>query len=211
MKKLFVFVVLVLCVFSASAETMGTFDMDGSGVRAPMEWIVIAEEGERELLLSRYAIDARPFNGKKEPQTWETSDLRQWLNGAFLESCFTPEEQSRILRSYLDNPANPEHGTSSGNPTEDRIFLLSSAEVEAYLPDAEAKQCEPAPIARAHGAMVIDGLCIWWLRTSGIIPEDAVVVMQNGVQTLCGMDVTRRLACVRPAMWVHKTDTEEER
>ena len=62
----------------------------------PIEWLVLAVQGNRALLLSRYELDAKPYNTLKTGVTWETCTLRTWLNGEFLNKAFTAEEKTGI-------------------------------------------------------------------------------------------------------------------
>ena len=47
-----------------------------------------------------------------------------------------PQNRARIIEVATQNPDNPWYGTSGGNPTTDRIFLLSIEEVVKYFGDS---------------------------------------------------------------------------
>ena len=107
---------------------LGSLEMDGyyNGGEA-LEWLVLEKEGTRLLLVSRYALSFRPFRDEtSEGETWETCSLRAWLNGEFLESAFSEKEQAMILPAAVSADKNPFYDSDPGNPTEDRVFLLSA-------------------------------------------------------------------------------------
>ena len=68
----------------------------GSG--EPIVWDVLAEEGNRKLLLSRKAVAKRSYHDADEPVSWETCSLRAWLNGDFYRAAFNDYEKQHILK-----------------------------------------------------------------------------------------------------------------
>lgn len=73
-----------------------------------------------------------PYNETLQDVTWEECSLRKWLNGDFLESHFTDEEQMQIMEVEVNNDDNELYGTSGGNKTKDKVFLLSIPDIETY-------------------------------------------------------------------------------
>ena len=67
--------------------------------------------------------------------TWAACDLRKYLNGEFYDS-FGEADRAWIIEVTNENHDNPWYGTSGGNPTTDRIFLLSIDEVLKYFGDS---------------------------------------------------------------------------
>ena len=86
--------------------TLGSFPQsDASGEKKePVEWIVLAVEGDKALLISEKGLDCRVYHGDNTTMTWENCELRKWLNGEFLEGTFTAEEQAKILTTPTPNP-----------------------------------------------------------------------------------------------------------
>ncbi|MCR4643550.1 MAG: DUF6273 domain-containing protein [Lachnospiraceae bacterium] len=109
----------------------GAYEQDGdeSNGPEPIEWEVLEENGNGTFLVSRYVLDAQPYNTEQTDVTWESCTLRKWLNDEFLNKAFTAEEQARIQITEVTNSDNPASGTPGGNSTSDRIFLLSVEEV----------------------------------------------------------------------------------
>ena len=89
----------------------------------------------KTLIITEKIIDKRPYNNETIEITWETCDLRKYLNGEFYNS-FSAADRARICDAENENPANPWYGTSGGNSTTDKIFLLSVDEVLKYFGDS---------------------------------------------------------------------------
>ncbi len=197
--------------------TFGRYTQDErSWESRPIEWIVLAKEEARVLLLSRYGLDTQPYNNNLKSValppyyndytsvTWEICTLRQWLNGIFYEYSFYDEEKKLIWLSTLDNPDNPKYGTPGGKSTSDRIFLLSLAEAEKYLVSENISNCLPTEWAVFFGASVseFNGCSNWWLRSPGHDSRHASLVNCDGMILKSGPYVSADLVTVRPALWL---------
>ena len=186
--------------------TLGSYEQDGdvSDGAEPIEWVVLAKEDGRALLLSKYALDCRPYNDDYVDVTWATCDLRSWLNGEFYEAAFSAGEQALVAESGLANSDNADWGTSGGADTQDRVFLLSIDEAEQYLTDEE-RVCLPTAQAVAHGAWTNSdtGACDWWLRSPGNDSRFAAGVYSVGSVRSSGWRVDFDALAVRPALWVN--------
>ena len=107
-----------------------------------LDWWVLDVEGNQALIITDRTI-RRMYHHTKEAVTWETSEVRQWLNGQFLNR-FTQQELSRIEKTTVLNHDNPWDfsgfggyvSSPGGNNTTDRVFLLSIDEVLRYLGDS---------------------------------------------------------------------------
>ena len=223
-----VLVILAIGVVGAAAQevsagsyvTFGTYPQTAEGNdNTPIEWLVLHVEGDRAFLLSRYGLDAKPYNVEHTEITWEECTLRAWLNGEFLSRAFSEKEQAAILLTDVDNSRdqsfhNDYIKADSGNDTQDKVFLLSYAEARDYLglvrlqPDAKI-ECAPTAYADEQGAWIssiyttVDGepSGTWWLRTSSSRKYYASYV--GGQEAFyCGHDVDYKQISVRPALWV---------
>lgn len=191
---------------------LGAYEQDGNGDNGaePVEWLVLAMEDGKALLISRYALECRPYNNKSTHLTWEECSLRKWLNGTFLQTAFSEAEQAAILTTQVDNgksQGNPAWKISGGKDTEDRIFLLSYQEAAEYFTDAETRMCAATDHAVGQGAhtstgSLIDGRpgCWWWLRSPGHSSRDAARVGTDGNRS--NDRVSSDDVCVRPVLWV---------
>nr|MCR5733963.1 DUF6273 domain-containing protein [Lachnospiraceae bacterium] len=120
--------------------TFGSYEQDNNADngKEPITWEVIAVEGDRTLLASKYVLDTVPYNQEYTDVTWETCTLRQWMNGQFYSDAFTDEEKNRILTSELTNEDNPStEGAVGGNNTQDNVFCLSIEELNKYYSSIE--------------------------------------------------------------------------
>ncbi len=168
-----------------------------------IEWRVLERNGDKALLISNYIIDRQKFNENSEHTSWEKCSLRKWLNNDFYNIAFSSSEKSKILTTSLKNAPNPQHGTSSGGDTYDKIFLLSMDEVKKYfLSDAYTK-CQVTLFAKNKGAYCDTlGYGCWWLRTPGEYSTEASYIFYSGGVSTKGYDVTGTIFGVRPAMWI---------
>ncbi len=184
--------------------TLGRYEQDNNDAngKEEIEWIVLAEQEDSILLVSKYALDCRPYHTAYAGVTWERCSLRQWLNGTFLNAAFSAEEQNRIVRSAAAADENPSYGMPPGNPTADRVFLLSIAEANRYFRSDDARKCEPTAYSAAHEAHVKSGVCWWWLRSPGNDPHTAAGVGYGGAVSSAGSNVTNDVCAVRPALWI---------
>jgi len=101
----------------------------------PYDWYVLNKQDDRMLILTEKVIEFRPYHHEECEITWETCDLRKYLNGEFYAS-FSEAERARIVEVTNENPGNQWYGTRGGNPTIDRIFLLSIDEVVQFFGDS---------------------------------------------------------------------------
>ena len=93
-----------------------------------IEWIVLDAQKGRSLLISKYGLEAKPYNTTLARVTWETCTLRNWLNSDFMKATFEAKEQSAILKMTVDNSKSQGYSgynTDGGKNTQDQIFLLS--------------------------------------------------------------------------------------
>ena len=82
----------------------GSYEQDGdeSNGTEPLEWIVLDRTEEGTLLITKDIIDGKPFDDGSDGVTrWDTSTLRAWLNGEFLDEAFTSEENAALLQKHL--------------------------------------------------------------------------------------------------------------
>ena len=185
---------------------LGSFPQsDATGAKKdPVEWVVLAVEDGKALLISDKGLDCRMYHGDNTTMTWENCDLRKWLNGEFLEGTFTAEEQAKIVVTATPNPDSTVHGAAGGNDTEDKIFLLNVDEADRYFANDEARMLDATPYTVARGAFINErtGKVWWWLRSPGYYVSDAAGVNYLGQLHKSGDNVSTTNNAVRPAMWV---------
>lgn len=185
----------------------GSYEQDNnkSNGKEDIEWLVLAKEGNKALVISKYALDCQRYNTSNTDVTWETCSLRKWLNGTFLSAAFNSEEQNSIISSTVTADKNPSYRISPGNNTTDKVFLLSITEVNKYFSSDSARQCSATAYAKAQGAYTNtgNGYCWWWLRSPGRNSNDAADVLHDGSVYDFGSDVNDSDDAVRPALWIN--------
>ena len=195
--------------------TFGRYEQDGirGNGAEDIEWLVLDVQGNKALLLSRYALDAQPYNSAYGKTTWEACTLRSWLNSTFFDAAFTAEEKASILVTEVDNGAsqnNSEWHTKGCNNTEDMVFLLSYNDTDRYFDDRDARICTPTNYAVSMGAdtrTLDDGVtdaAWWWLRSPGESETQASFVNFDGTRYTNA--VGNGYLSVRPAIWVEIAD-----
>ncbi|MBR2571187.1 MAG: Ig domain-containing protein [Clostridia bacterium] len=174
----------------------------GKYANEAVEWIVLANDGSKALLISRYALEAKAYNDTYADVTWANCTLRAWLNGAFLKNAFSAEEQAKIVQVANQTPDNPAFGTSGGSLAKDRVFLLSTDEATQYFSSEDERAAVPTAHAVSSGASVKNGRVCWWLRSPGRFQNIAVRVTEAGLLTDFGGQVDYAVNCVRPVLWL---------
>lgn len=193
----------------------GSYEQDGDAAngKEPIEWLVLARDGDKALLLSKYALDHQSFmpfyEPVTEPFTWESCSLRQWLNSTFLNAAFSAEEQRRLLTATVITAPGGRKGSENPFTTEDRVFLLSDTEVYAYFSSEAATVTDYTAYALSEdpwaGNATAPAPAIWWLRTTdGGNHPDSVYTrggVGEGARSYEG-------EYVRPAIWVDMSWTD---
>jgi len=143
------------------------------------DWRILDVQGNYALIITENAIEQRRYNPTQVAVSWATSEMRQHLNGTFLEG-FSEYERGRIRETAIDGETN------------DRVFLLSWNEVVRYFGDNRHDR-----IARnANGTDVW-----WWLRMPGISGSYGDRVSADGTLRSPGHPINY-IGGVRPAMWI---------
>ncbi|MDR0519013.1 MAG: Ig-like domain-containing protein [Clostridiales Family XIII bacterium] len=144
----------------------------------PIAWRVLKKQGNKLFLMSKDALDAKPFHINRSPVTWETSTVRSWLNGyegleagdsaghpypdSFIGTAFTQDERSAIAVTDVVAETRTSDGyyINNGKDTKDKVYLLSYEEAISseygFMTDRvkedSLKQAQSTPFARARGA-----------------------------------------------------------
>ncbi len=188
-------------------------DNDINNGKEPIEWLVLdVKEDGRALLLSRFLLDAMPYDEKGRLAiydnsyvlpAWRDCSLRAWLNGEFFDAAFNETEKADIVLTYIKDDNNPdEEGVL------DSVFLLSKTEAETYLKAETLISCFPTAYALARGAFTENspylppfgrGAGYWYLRT----PYNRRLVYSGWASgKIKERAPGNRDDCVRPAIWI---------
>ncbi|MBR2740229.1 MAG: toll/interleukin-1 receptor domain-containing protein [Oscillospiraceae bacterium] len=189
---------------------LGTYEQDNrrSDGTEFIEWTVLASDEEKLLVISKYALDCRGYHSERSDVTWETSALREWLNGEFLNTAFTPGEIEMIADTAVTADSTDESSADPGNDTVDKVFLLSVSEAQQYFDDDSERQCSATAYCSSKSRSIPDDApCDWWLRTLSDSPDSAMFIYGIGtVGPEYGSFVDSDFNAVRPAMWIMLND-----
>lgn len=158
--------------------TFGTYEQDGNTANGaePIEWYVLDKQDGKVLLISKYILDAVPYDdayvgypwGMTNPRpvtdtVWADCSLRSWLNGAFINGAFTKDEQGKIIAytssdtkvfgttTAANSPSADAHVTAA---VTDKVFLLSSWEAKTLFNNDDARMATATQYAKAQGVYV---------------------------------------------------------
>lgn len=196
--------------WQGSRVYFGHYEQGSPGVNGPepILWRVLEVAEDSILLLSEYGLVCKYYNDTYENVTWETSTLRAWLNGEFLDTAFTNKERYVIQDTLVKNEVNKNYNTSGGNDTVDKVFLLSYEEAQnnAYGFQSGVSNKSKSRQMRVTEAALIEGYAnkdngntCWWLRSSGITNQYAAYVFSVGSIT-DSYFAGRRNDAVRPVI-----------
>ena len=175
-----------------------------------IEWLVLdTTQSGSKLLLSKYVIEAKCFNvigsdsAGYDSQSWENSDLRNWLNQDFLNESFTEAEIYGISVTSKMNKGNTKYHVKGTSETYDQVFLLSIDEAKAYFATEEDLRAKPMANTESELWVDEDGYCNWWLRSPGCDNTKSANVRSSGYVYLRGDANNSSILGVRPALWVN--------
>lgn len=146
------------------------------------DWIVLEKKSGKALLVRRASM--KEVAGLSGGTNWSDSGLRDYLNGAFIENKFLPEEQKMLLKTKITPVYSPAQHGLAGVTTEDRLFLLSREEYihyQEYFPSSTT---------------------CWFLRTPGEAEGALAFVYADGSVMGQGYDIRSAEIRLRPAMWL---------
>lgn len=191
----------------------GTYEQDcDASSKEPIEWIVLKKEDGCAMLISKYGLDAVPYNTISESITWEKSSIRKWLNNDFFNEAFTEEERAMIPSVDVRNPGNPEYSTYPGNHTVDKVFFLDVYEADELFESDESRILLPTQYAITKSAYVHDGVeyapecagnTYWWLRAPGDDGQFAAIIDYDGRILHFGLEVEYAKVAIRPVICLY--------
>ncbi|MBR0142658.1 MAG: TIR domain-containing protein [Clostridia bacterium] len=209
-----------------SSLFLGSYEQDNirNNGKEEIEWQILDIKGDKALLISKYALDFRPYNEERKDVTWETCTLRKWLNDGFISDAFSDSEKKLLLNTTISADKNSKYkDVSPGKTTTDKVFLLSIREAEEYFPNSTNRMCPITAYALSRQQKILnitaDNIGIineyWWLRTPGLYSSYASFVSSNGEILYNGVEVNGGGTVnfgsyymsdvnpvVRPAMWI---------
>ncbi len=187
----------------------GSYEQDNnlSNEKERIEWIVLAKENGKALLISKYCLDYQLYHKVDTNITWENCSSRNWLNSTFYNSAFSQKEKDLIINSYLTNHDSVYGNVDGGNDTYDRVFLLSVDEAQKYFSSNNARKAQATAYALSKGVYsnASTNSVPWLLRSPGDRANVASYVRLPGDIDLSQIwwdDDVYHYAALRPTIWV---------
>ena len=181
-----------------------------------INWKVLDVRDNKAFLLSTKVVKDIKYHDQEGTVTWGECSLHKWLNGAFLTTAFSKDEQAAILITTVDNgtdQGNPEWSNPGSGDTKDKIFLLSYAEFKRYVEGSDFSICEAdyytKPGEDERVKLLDNGTeaAFWWLRSPGVNGKQAAFINFEGK---CFSNyATNWYLSARPAMWVDINKIDE--
>ena len=105
----------------------------GSYNGSVLTWYVLKKEDDKSLLITEQGIGEMPFKEATiaEEANWDESTLRTWLNENFYNAAFSDGQKEGILTTEVEDYERV---------TSDKVFLLSSNQVDEYFPTEESRR-----------------------------------------------------------------------
>ena len=157
----------------------------------PITWIVLDDINAPDgtvLLISKDIIDVKMLNDNEKEVSFEDSSLNKWLNDEFINKAFKEDVKEKIIINYDADEKS-------------KITILSSSQLERYLPTDEYKIAEGTKYAFKNG---LDSTHWYWTKTpcrKDKYAYEAVNGSEGWIRT-GGLKVTDKNVGVRPAMWI---------
>ena len=192
----------------------------------PIEWDVLSSDSGTYSLVSSRLLDTHKYSEEYDgtgtvgyyANNYEHSSLRTWLIGDFYSLAFSKDD-TKLIEKTIDNSAattNRSDSTYGGDPTNDKIYLLSYQEYANAnnFASQAARYCQTSDWTRCRGSQsVVRGdtpnCGSYWTRSPYYNPEDwfdsnyASTVRTDGAlhYSDIGGTVSDRVA-IRPAITV---------
>jgi len=185
---------------------LGTWPFDRRGKVKKISWVIIDKYSDGTgLLLTKYGIETKQYNAKSGGVSWESCDLRKWLNSDFYDMAFTEDEKSGIMTVSLKTECKGGFfGSLFGKKTvstKDNVFLINAEEAESLFGNESKRKAKATPWAIQNLAYADSesGACWWWLRSPGTKSDCAASVCDGTVNTE-GLKIDYTSNSVRPAI-----------
>lgn len=177
-------------------------DNDIENGKEDIEWLVLTKNSNAALLVSRYCLDYKAHYTNTTASEnmyfdWSDSLIRTWLNSLFINNAFSDEEQNYIRTTSITD-------ADCGN-TRDKLFLLSSGEIQQYFLTANERRASATPYASSLGATGS-----WWTRSKPSSGSDITLRLRFACVSNSGALNSNGYDCwggyedmgIRPAMWI---------
>lgn len=184
-----------------------------------LEWRVLEVKDNVATLISEKALFSRAYDSSMLGTSWDTSNLRKYLNDDFKNEAFSAEEQKSIVTSSLTT-ADSTSGAKGGEATSDQVYIPSIADMnnDTYMLFGAAKTESTVPTRQftASKKLLNDNpgltayvdnngqeFCNYLLRSPGYYSYDVAGVNYNGILKADGWRTYTKTAGVIPMVKVN--------
>lgn len=95
-------------------------------------WIVLDKQEDKVLCIKYKPLSNIIYNDEEIDVTWESSQIRKYLNSDYIKKIFCEEEVANLLQTVVITSDNLKYKTKGGNQTQDKLYILNSDEVIKY-------------------------------------------------------------------------------
>ncbi|MEG1527899.1 MAG: DUF6273 domain-containing protein [Clostridia bacterium] len=186
----------------------------------PINWRILSK-GSSIMLLTDKVIDCVSYSDDQKtgqnPNNYEKSSLRHWLNNSFYGQAFDSSQQDKLRLTELDNKKTAYRGENNKYAicqanTFDAVFLLSLVDVlqtkygfSTAMQVGKVRAKVSSDFARCNGLWISTvqdtyGTCWWWLRSADPDSDKRVSHVGNmgAISNYC--DVIETSVGVAPAI-----------
>lgn len=157
------------------------------------DWLVLDIVGEKALIIEN-TYKVHSGNNSFGGSDWKSSEVRDYLNGEFIDSSFSEEQRDIIVLTDVYFDGNPDIETQTEDSTKDKVFLLSVSEARHYFSNEEDRRF----------LYFRDQAYAWMLRTPGEKQFFSGIIQRTGVDADGNISSTSMPngAHIRAAMWI---------
>ncbi len=149
-------------------------------------------------LYAKEAIDSMPFNYVYGDYAWADSDLREFLNGEFIEMAFSENDTEQIAVFKYTPSVNPIADIPyMGADCEDKVSIMSYLQISVncfagydigfpYVAENRLRELTDYAISRGALTNGEDRYAKYWLSTSGASTMQTMYVYHDGVGSPMG-------------------------
>lgn len=145
-------------------------------------WIVAEKKKDKVFLIKTKPTNGLAYNTTDNKVTWKTCDLREFLNGSYMDDLFNKYMKDRIIKKKVVVKDNKKFGTK-GSTTTDKLYLLNNDQFYKYEKDLNSFSGD------------------YWLIGPGETQREAQFVSDCEVKE-AGYPVNDRYINTRPCCWV---------
>ena len=204
-----------------SKVKFGSYQQSASSTanKQDLEWRVLEVKDNVATLISEKALFSRAYDSSMLGTSWDTSNLRKYLNDDFKNEAFSAEEQKSIVTSVLTT-ADSTSGAKGGEATSDQVYIPSIADMnnDTYMLFGAAKTESTVPTRQftASKKLLNDNpgltayvdnngqeFCNYLLRSPGYYSYDVAGVNYNGILKADGWRTYTKTAGVIPMVKVN--------